>query len=239
MSQVQALLDRFLADFDRLELADVSVVLHGSAARDQYLQGWSDINLLLVLPEVSIGTLERLRPLLQWWKQDGEALPLLLTREEWHRAGDAYPLEIAEMRTGYRVLRGPDPLAGLVVLLPDLRLALERELRGKLLRLRQVHALLGGDPAALGDIARRSVAALLVYCRGLLVLAGETPPADLADLVRRTAEVAGFPAPAVLRLVPHRGEEGWTCGASEFAEYLAAVERAARFVDHYQIGAHP
>ncbi len=43
----------------------------------------------------------------------------------------------------YRVLRGSDPLAGMEVRPADLRAALEREFRGKLMRLRQGYALYG------------------------------------------------------------------------------------------------
>ncbi len=215
MTQVQPLLDRFLADFDRLGITDASVVLHGSAARGQHVPGFSDVNLLLVLPALPTATLEALRPLLRWWKAEARSVPLLLTRTEWGRAADAYPLEIAEMRTGYRVLRGADPLADLAVRPDDLRLALEREFRGKLLRLRQVYALLGDDPAA---------------------LAGQTPPGDPVELVNHAGRVAGFAGPAVARIVTRRGQEGWACGPEDLRGYLAAVETAAGFVDHFQIG---
>lgn len=238
MKQVEALLDRFVADFDRLALPEASVVLHGSAARGQYLPGWSDVNLLILLEGVTTNTLEALRPLLRWWKEEARSVPLLLSRAEWRRAADAYPLEIAEMRTGYRVLRGGDPLMELVVRPADLRLALEREFRGKLLRLRQAYALLGDDGKALGTVARRSVSPILLLCRGLLVLAGESPPDDPVDLVNRAGAVAGFGGPAVARVVTRRGQEDWACTEAEFQGYLAAVETAAGFVDNHQIGEH-
>lgn len=236
MKQAQALLDRFLADFDRLALPQAVVVLHGSAARGQYLPGWSDVNLLILLDGISTDTLEALRPLLRWWKEEARSVPLLLSRAEWGRAADAYPLEIAEMRTGYQVLRGTDPLADLVVRPADLRQALEREFRGKLLRLRQVYALLGDDGKALGNVARRSVPTILLLCRGLLVLTGHAPPNDPVDLVNRAGEVAGFGGPAVARVVTRRGQEDWACTEAEFQGYLAAVETAAGFVDNHQIG---
>ena len=140
------------------------------------------------------------------------------------------------MRTGYRVLRGTDPLAGLEVRPADLRQALEREFRGKLLRLRQVYALLGDDAPALGDVVRQSIPAILLLCRGLLVLAGQTPPGDPVELVNQAGRVAGFAGPAVARIVTRRGQEGWACSPEDLRGYLAAVETAAGFVDHFQIG---
>ncbi len=236
MTHVDSLLQRFLADFDRLALPGASVVLHGSAARGQHLPGWSDINLLLVCEGLAPETLAALRPLLTWWKAEAGAIPLLFTRAEWRRAADAYPLEIAEMRTGYRLLRGPDPLAEVSVRPADLRLALEREWRGKLLRLRQVHALLGDDPVALGGVVRHSIPGVLLLCRGLLVLAGEGPAADPVDLANQAGARAGFSGPALARIVTHRGQEDWACTAADMQGYLAAVETAASYVDHFQTG---
>lgn len=236
MTQVQALIDRFLADLDRLALSGASVVLHGSAARGQYLPGWSDVNLLLVLESLGTDTLDRLRPLLRWWKVEARSVPLLLTRAEWARAADAYPLEIAEMRSGYRVLRGTDPLASLEVRPGDLRQALEREFRGKLLRLRQMYALLGDDGPALGEAVRRTVPSILLLCRGLLVMARVAPPDDPVELVNQAGTVAGFSGPAVARVVTRRGQADWACTEHELQGYLAAVETAASYVDHFSTG---
>jgi hypothetical protein len=195
------------------------------------------VNVVLILDTITTDTLERLKAPLTRWRTETEALPLLLTYAEWGRAADAYPLEITEMRTAYRVLRGEDPLTGLEVDPRDLRAALERELRGKLLRLRQGYALLSNDPAKMGDFVRRSISAVLFLCRGLLVLAGRTPPLDPVDLANMAGRVAGFEGPALARIVTRRGVTEWECTEADMRGYLGAVEQAARFVDNFQTGA--
>ena len=92
------------------------------------------------------------RPSRAWSKAAPEP-PLLISRAEWARASDVFPIEITDMRAGYQVLRGSDPLAAATVSRADLRQALERELRGKLLRLRQGYAAAAGDEKALGHLA--------------------------------------------------------------------------------------
>ena len=87
------------------------------------------------------------------WRKSGYEPPLLIRRPEWARATDVFPIEITDMRCGYEVLRGADPVAGLAVAPADLRQALEREFRGKLLRLRQGYVAAAGDPVALGLLA--------------------------------------------------------------------------------------
>jgi hypothetical protein len=163
-------------------------------------------------------------------------LPLLFTEPEWRRSADAYPLELAEMRTRYDVVRGTDPLASLVVRRHDLRLAIERELRGKLMRLRQAWALGGDDVAQMSELLRRSASSILLLCRGIVLLTGEAVPAGPDDVVSATARIAGFPAEAIGTVVRNRGEQAWRCTAEQWQGYLAAVESAARFVDHYQHG---
>jgi hypothetical protein len=232
-----AIIDTLLKALDQAGLSGYSAVLHGSAARGQHIPGWSDINLVLVTEDLGTDTLERLRKPLADWRATAGTLPLMLTRTEWQRSADAYPLEISEMRTGYQVLRGPDPLNGLHVHPADLRLALERELRGKLLRLRQAYVLLSADDAELGMVVRRSISAVLFLCRGLLVLTGEKPPNDPVELAHAAGKAASFDGAALARIVTHRGTEGWKCTEGDMRGYLGAVEQAARFVDHYQTGA--
>src|SRR5512147_1793031 len=171
-------LERFLKELDAAGIGPYRAVLHGSAARDQHIPGWSDVNVVLILETMTTDTLHRLKGPLTRWRDQSEAMPLMLTHEEWLRSADSYPLEIAEMRTAYRVLRGEDPVVELTVEPADLRQALERELRGKLLRLRQGYALLAEKPKKMGDFLRRSISAVLFLCRGLLVLAGKKPPLD-------------------------------------------------------------
>lgn len=236
MSDLEQAIARLLADLDGAQLGDYSAVLHGSAARGQYLAGWSDINVVLIVDALGTDALERLHgPLMRWRERAGD-LPLLMTRAEWQRCADAYPLEIAEMRAHYRVLHGADPLAGVKVQPEHLRRALERELRGKLLRLRQAYALMHSDGPRLGQFVSRSIATVLFLLRGLLLLAGQTPPTDPVDLVQAAGRTAGFDGDRLARIVTRRGVKEWACSEADMRGYLAAVETAARFVDHFQTG---
>jgi predicted nucleotidyltransferase len=236
MKDVDPHVERFLAGLDRSWPGGYSAVLFGSAARGEYLPGWSDINVLLIPRELTLGALADARETLQRWREVAEALPLLFSAAEWSRAADAYPLEIAEMRTSYRVLRGQDPLAGVVVNPADLRAALEREFRGKLMRLRQGYALYGAAPAELTEFLRHSASSVLLLCRGLLILQGRAVPGTAHDVIAAASSLAGFDGPVIARVADRRADASWRCGEEEVQGYLAAVERAASFVDHLQTG---
>jgi hypothetical protein len=233
---VARVVDAFLAEADKALGAGYSAILYGSAARGDYVPGRSNINLMLLLEQVTPSVLRSLAPAFTGWRKGTPEPPLLLSRPEWTRATDAFPIEITDMQTSYQVLRGSDPLHGLRVDRADLRKALEREFRGKLLRLRQGYATYAPDPAALGKLGLQSAATILVLWRGLLTLTGKTVPADPLDLAVAAAAEVGFEREHLLHVVRHRTDREWRCQAPEFENYMSAVEDSARYVDQLQLG---
>ena len=180
--------------------------------------------------------LRALAPAFAAWRKAASEPPLLISRAEWARASDVFPIEITDMHAGYRMLRGADPLVAARVDRTDLRQALERELRGKLLRLRQGYAAAAGDEKALGQLAAASSGTILVLLRSLLILVGRPVPATPAEVVSEAAALVGTPTGALLAPLEHRGVRGWRWNAGEFEQYLNAVALAVGYVDQLQLG---
>jgi predicted nucleotidyltransferase len=233
---VSRVVDPFLAEVDQALGSGYSAVLYGSAARNDFIPGRSDINLMLVLDQLNPQILRSLGRAFTGWRKGSREPPLILSRAEWGRASDAFPIEITDMRLSYQVLRGPDPVQSMQVDRTDLRKALEREFRGKLLRLRQGYATYAPDPKALGMLALQSAATILVLLRGVLSLIGKPVPGDASELASASAAAIGFDAEHLLHVVRHRAEREWRCGATEFEKYMEAVEQAARFLDQLHLG---
>jgi hypothetical protein len=192
--------------------------------------------LMLVLDELSPQVLRSLGRGFAAWRKAVREAPLVLSRAEWNRASDAFPIEISDMKSSYKVLRGADPLQGAQVDLADLRKALEREFRGKLLRLRQGYATYAPDPAALGGLALQSAATILVLLRGVLTLLEKPVSHDALELAAQAAAAVGFEGEHLLHVVRHRVDREWRCNAPEFENYMEAVEHTARFLDQLHIG---
>lgn len=226
----------FLAQVDKALGGAYSAVLYGSAARNDFVPGRSNLDLMLITDDLSPARLAALGPAFAEWRKSGYEPPLVILRSEWIRATDVFPIEITDMRSGYEVLRGSDPVAGLHVAPADLRHALEREFRGKLLRLRQGYVAAAGDAAALGALADRSSGTFLVLLRALLVLLGRTVPHEPVEVAATAAAAMGMDGEPLLDVVRHRGERGWRCSPAEFEGYLDAVARAAAFLDQLQLG---
>ena len=98
-SDVTRLIEPFLTDADKALGAGYTALLVGSAAREEYVAGRSDVNLLLILPSADPATLRGLQPAFDRWRAGSPVLPLLITRDEWTQAGDAFPIEICDMRS--------------------------------------------------------------------------------------------------------------------------------------------
>lgn len=208
-----------------------SALLFGSGARGEWAAARSDINLLLVLDDAGPGTLKALAPAFAALAEHSATPPLLLSRAEWRRAADAFPLEIADMRTAYRVLRGDDPMPEVQPNRADLRRALEREFRGKLLQLRRGYVTHAADEAALGWLATASVPTFVLLARVALVLLGRPVPATSAGVLEAVSAALGLETAPMQRVLARRGTTDWRCPEQDFLAYLATVEAAARAVD--------
>jgi hypothetical protein len=233
---VERVLSSFLDGTDAALGNGYSAVLYGSVARGDFVPGRSDVDLMLIVDDLSPAVLRSLEAPFTRWRKSEYQPPLILTRREWNAATDAFPIEIADMRACYKVLRGSDPLAGIEPAPRDLRLALEREFRGKLLRLRQGYVASAGDPAALGALAGRSAGTLMVLLRALLTMLGRSVPRDPLQLGVAGAEALGVDSEPLLNVFRHRAERGWRCSAEAFERYMDMADRAVRFLDQLQLG---
>jgi len=212
----------------------VSVVLYGSAARDQYRKGKSDINLLILLKDAGSGTIARAAEAIAKWVKSGELAPLLFSEAEWKASADVFPLEIEDMREAHKVIRGNSPFTGLATQRDDVRRQLEREVRGKLLHLRTEYAALATDGKALGALLENSLGTFLVLFRATLRLARDAAPPEPEAVVRATAVAAGLDAEAFdWPLARRAGKKVPELRSFDptASRYVDQIEKLARFVN--------
>jgi hypothetical protein len=212
----------------------VSVVLYGSAARGEYREGVSDLNVLVLLRENGPASLRRATGLARRWAAEGNPPPLILAEEEWRRSADVFPIEYSDMRDAHRVLLGDDPFRGIEVHRGDLRRQCEREIKGKHIQLREHFLVSADDPAMLGQLLVKSFPTFLVLFRTVLRLGGDAVPRDPEETVRATAARVGFAPEPLLEICRARSERAELRPAADaplVTAYLEAVERTSRHVD--------
>jgi hypothetical protein len=237
-AQMDADLARLVSRLSAPDAPPCSVLLYGSAARGEWLATRSDVNLLLVVDDASPPALRLLAQGVSEWHRAGHTAPLIIGRSEWARSVDVFPIEMTDMQLAYKVLHGSDPLAGIVVAPADLRRALESELRGKLVRLRQAYVRFGESMVTLGGFATASVGQLLVLLRCTAVLHGRTPGTTAATAVASLADLLGEDGEVAVEIAGHRPDSEWHCPPATFARYLEYVRRAVELVDHHPQGDH-
>ena len=233
---VTATVNDFLASADAALPAGYSAVLYGSAARGDYIKGRSDVNLMVIAESAGFSLLRALGPALRRWREASYEPPLLFTRAEWGRATDVFPIEITDMKIGYELLRGSDPITPVAVNPVDLRQALEGEFRGKLMRMRQAYATFGDEERDLTPLALSSLSSILVLFRAMLTLGACGVDGSAAGTVEEAARQADFAPEPVLEIVRNRDAGNWRCSAAIFEGYVTAVARAAHHVDQLQTG---
>jgi predicted nucleotidyltransferase len=211
-----------------------SVLLYGSAAREQFHEGSSDLNILVLLRRVDAAAIRRGAALARRWVEQGNRPPLLLSEDELRRSLDIFAIEYNDIREAHRVLHGDDPFADLKIAPEHLRLQCERELKGALIQLREHCLLADGEPEELGNLLRRSISTFLVLSRTVLRLSGDDVPNGREELVEATARRVGFDAGALLEVL--RARRYGTPFPLELedarlAAYLDAWERTVAYVD--------
>ena len=123
-------------------LGTLSIILYGSAAREDYRPGKSDINVLIVVDHINVAALKTtLKPVSNGRRH--RIAPLFMTGENLRSSADVFPVKFAAMRDAYQVLHGDDVLEDLEISREHLRLRCEQEIKNLLLRLRR-HFIMGG-----------------------------------------------------------------------------------------------
>lgn len=173
-----------------------SVVLYGSAAAGgaEHVAKRSDFNVLIIVNEVPLGRLRELSAVTRAWRDAGNHPPMTFTEREWRASSDIFAMEYADILERNKLLYGNSPFDGVSVDRNDLRLQVEREAMGVLLRLRGGVLLAGNDSGEQIKLMTASLSTLMVVFRGLLRLAGRTPPHGHAEIAREVAALTGIDA---------------------------------------------
>ena len=213
-----------------------SVVLYGSAAAGDHSGKQSDYNVLVVADDLGTGTLDALSKSASAWAKAGNPAPLLFTEERLVQATDVFPIELLDIRECHKVLHGEDLVQGLEIDTKNLRLEIEHELRGKLIRLRQSYLLTQGKSKAVADLMIQSLSTFLVLFRASLRLFEEQVPQKKFDALGKLAthlEFDGAVFQTVQSLKDGTRKAKDVAVGELFNNYLKTIECVIDAVDAY------
>jgi predicted nucleotidyltransferase len=177
-----------------------AIIAHGSVARGEYVEGHSDIDILIVLRRDERDRLEAIGPALKLASYSARIEAILLASAEIPNAADVFPLLFGDVRQSHALLHGRDPFAALVIPDAHVRLRIETELRDIRIRLRRVVTEAAGDPALLSGPIERKLKQIRSPLRALLRLRGEEVDDKLETVLRAACKAYGLGPEPLLNL---------------------------------------
>jgi len=190
-SNVEGLFEDFIKQMKSIFGAElISIYLYGSAARDEYIQGKSDVNFLVIIQPDGLINLSSVWEYLPRFRKLGIATPLVLTSSYVDSSLDTFPLEFLNMMEANSLILGEDILAELKINNDHLRLQIERELKSKLLSLRQGYMESLGSRDGIQNLISISLPAFTAIFRGTLyikdVATGKGDSLTVFNLIEKT-----------------------------------------------------
>jgi hypothetical protein len=208
-----------------------ALVAYGLAGPDQLL------HTLALVDEVAFGDLTACAPSVHRWRRAGLAVPLLLSRKEFDRSLDVFPVEYGEIVANHVTIVGQNPFAGARIAEADLRRSCEVQAKSHLIHLREGFLEAGGDPQETVHLMSSSTHAFRALLGNISRLdygparasATETGDAALAAFAAQTIGVSGSVVRDVLAFKPAAGA---IADPTELlSRYIAATEQIWEYVD--------
>ena len=208
----------------------VAVVLYGAAA-DETTSETAAFRTLVVLRHVLPSDLRAAREVIADWVESGNPPPVYFTNEEIANAADVFPIEFLDMMDHRRVLAGGDPFAGLDVSTRHLRHQVEFELRGKLIRLRDLYIPAAQDSERLTSLLVDSLGTFAKLFRFALRVAGASEPRTRRASLREAIRHFGLDSAPFDRILEARSSGATMKEADAHATFGAYLEQIQRVID--------
>jgi len=211
-----------------------SVVLYGSAVVGGQLDQDFPKKVLVVLNRIAPADLHAAHAVTEWWRSEGNPVPLYFTTEEINDASDVFPIEFVDMSQVRHVLYGKDPFEGLEIPTRNLRHQLEYELRAKLLRLRRLYIPASRNAEQLASLMADSLNNFAVLFRHVLEMLGKPASFNKRECMMQLATELKLDTNVFDRIYQYEADkEVWLEHETNetFAKYLNLIEKVIEVVD--------
>jgi predicted nucleotidyltransferase len=211
-----------------------SIYVTGTAITADYDEKGSDVNSIFVLKEMDLGFLKILAPLGKKYGKDRVSAPLIMTPDYINSSRDVFPVEFLNFKLVHSTVFGEDILKDIEINRQDLRHQCERELKTKLIWLRQGYLSSMGDRKMLAERFAKSITGYVPLFRALIVLFGKEPPVKQEDVITALSAAMNINTGVFAKVLrekrrksSHTVEELNTI----FEDYYSATEKLGKMVD--------
>jgi hypothetical protein len=175
------------------------------------------LHTLVLVERVGFEDLAACAQLIDGWRRTELATPLLLSRHEFLRTLDVFPVEYGAIIDNHVVVLGGDPFAGCAVCEADLRRAVELQAKSHLIHLREGYLEAEGQPDAVARLVAGSIPAYRALLVNLERLNPDATVKSTEQLLQDLSAMSTIADPTAL-----------------FARYVADVERIWGRVDAWR-----
>lgn len=211
-----------------------SIYVTGTAVTDDFDIKRSDVNSIFVLKEMDLKFLELIAPLGKKYGKHKVAAPLTMTPNYIKTSLDVFPIEFLNFKLIHETVFGIDILNDIEINMTDLRHQCEREIKSKLIWLRQGYISSQGDRKLLSEGFASSITGYIPLFRGIIVLLGKEPPVKQTAVIKSLSEAAGINTDIFAKILSEKHEKA-KHSTDElntiFEDYYRATEKLGRIID--------
>ncbi len=211
-----------------------SITITGSALTDDFDPKRSDINSIFVLHQMDVKFLELLAPLGKKYGKKGVSAPLIMTPEYIINSLDVFPLEFLNIKLLHKTVFGEDLFKDMEINPSDLRLQCERELKVRMIGLRQGYISSAGNKTLLAKMFAGSFSGYIPLFRGIILVSGKEPPLKNDDVLKTLESVSGVNTDVfkqVLEQKRHKTKLSIDQLNAIFESYYQAIEKLGDMTD--------
>jgi hypothetical protein len=198
------------------------------------------LHTLALVDDVTFADLTACAPSIRRWRRAGLAVPLLLSRVEFERSLDVFPVEYGEIVANHVMISGEDPFVHVRIAEADLRRACELQAKSHLIHLREGFLEAGGEHEGTVRLIGSSTHAFRALLGNISRLDREPSAPDVAltgdpALVAFAERRLGITGGTVRDILTFNPAAGTIADPTElFGRYVTATERIWEYVDGWK-----
>lgn len=215
-----------------------SIHVTGSALTEDFNPSTSDINSILVLNNIDLKFLEDFATLGKKFGKKQISSPIIMTPEHVFSSLDVFPVEFLTIKTLHKTVFGEDIFNDLEIKNANLRHQCERELKVKLIGLRQDYLSSAGNKKFLSDLFISSFSGYIPLFRGIIVLFGKPAPRKNQEVLSTLQELSGVNTDAFRTILKARKDKiklSIEALNSIFEDYYKAVKKLGDITDEIKV----
>ena len=225
-----------LLELDRENI--ISLAVYGSATGGNFVPGKSNVNLAVVVGELALKQLKMYQKLASKQKKQ-TVVPLFLTNEHIQSSLDVFPMELLEIKDNHITIFGQEIFDELTADLKYLRLQCEREIKSRLIRLRQAYPEMGAKAKGLNALLVQSFTSVLPIMRSMMYLGEQDRTPEISkdqilNQISATFDIDDKVFKRILELKTVKKLPPLSELESVFDRYLQQLQRLAQLVDQIQ-----